>query len=311
MSPISFSKALVGYELYTRAKQLSPNTIADYKNTFRKFTAYLGSDLDVTAIDHNHIIGFLGSLPETLSPKTARNYHTGLSSLWTWMKSEQIVPVQILIQVPRPKPTQTDIIPFSEANIRALLRSTSRSKTYSRLGKQPCSNALDPQTAQRNRLIILVLLDTGLRASELCNIKLHNIEMERSLIKTLGKGDKERHIPFSDNTAQALWRYITFRDKVNVGTHLFVTDEDRPFTRDRLKNLLNALGDRANVPNCHAHRFRHTFAIQFLRNGGDVFTLKELLGHSSLDMVKRYLAIAQVDVEAAHKKASPVSNWHL
>jgi len=90
--------------------------------------------------------------------------------------------------------------------------------------------------------------------------------------------------------------------------YIFVNEMGYPLERGSLLKLMYSIGERAGVPNTHPHRFRHTFAIMYLRNGGDVHTLQDLLGHTDSDMTKRYLAIATSDLERAHRRASPVAN---
>ena len=90
-----------------------------------------------------------------------------------------------------------------------------------------------------------------------------------------------------------------------------MTKYDTKMNRNTIRQVMERLGSRSGVNNVHAHRFRHTFAVTYLRNGGNVYTLQELLGHETLDMVKRYLEIAQVDIDNDHDRASPVKVWML
>lgn len=80
--------------------------------------------------------------------------------------------------------------------------------------------------------------------------------------------------------------------------------------RNTIRLLMERLSDKAQVQ-ANAHKFRHTFAINFLRNGGNVYELKAILGHSSLEMCQRYLALAETDIERSHLKASPVMAWNM
>jgi len=305
---ITLSQALDGYFIAARARRLSPHTLQDYDYTFRRFEAFLKDDPPLTSITVAEIRGFLNSMTG-ISNKTLLNYHTGLSALWTWATREGLVERNIVRDAIPPKPEQREIVPFTKTDVKAMLSACDRSQAYVRPGKRKCDH--ERPTALRDKAIVILLVDTGIRASELCNLRIEDLDQRNHNITVMGKGSKERVIPISSRTSQFLWRYLAMRDKTRPRDPLFVTNTGRPLDRNNLSRLVRLMGERAGVRGAHPHRFRHTFAITFLRNGGNVFALQKLLGHSTMDMVKRYLALAQVDLENAHREASPVSNWLL
>jgi len=261
------------------------------------------------AIDYYFYLNFNGS-HQGLSKKTILNYHTGLSALWNWSCAEGIVDENIVRRIKPPKPEQRVISPYTLEEVKLMLASVERTRSYTRPGQGLQDRAaLEPERA---RAIILFLLDTGVRAEELCNIKIGHVDKRLMRIKVFGKGAKDRYVSFSPRAAQSLWRYLATRPDATENQYLFAArGSSGQFTRTRLLKMLVSIGKRAGVKGVNVHRFRHTFAIQYLRNRGDVYTLQRLLGHSTLDMVKRYLEIVQSDIEDAYKGASPVGNWNL
>jgi len=282
-----------------RAEQLSVCTIADYTNTFKRFLSFLGYDPPIRSICSKTITSFLGSVAGIVSEKTALNYHVGLSSLWGYCLSAGMVNANVVRDVRPPKPQAPAIIPYTQIDLEALLKA-------SQIDSHP----------YRDKAIILLLLDTGIRASELCNLVLKDVSLTtRKIVVVAGKGNKTRHLPFSIRTGEVINEYLQSRQieiiRKNWTKPFIIGRKGNALTRSGLCTMLYRLGEIAQIPGVHPHRFRHTFSINFLRNGGSVYTLQAILGHSSLDMVKRYLAIAQVDIDWDHAKASPVMRWCL
>lgn len=320
-STVSLSDAIDGFLLDCAARRLSAHTIRDYSTTFKRFFGFVGDvalvDIDATTI--RRFMAFLGTpqpgggavarAARPLSKKTSLNYHTGLSALWSWAVGEQLVERNVVRDVAPPRPERTAIVPFSKEDLAAMLKACEQTREYARPGKRACSNARP--TALRDKTLILLLLDTGMRASEVCGITARDVDLKNRRIWTMGKGDKARSVPISAETAKALWHYMRERADAKASAPLFATKDGRPLSRVALLELLSDLGEKAGVLDVHPHRFRHTFAVWFLRNGGNVYELQMALGHSSLEMVKRYLSLAETDLERAHEEASPVANWRL
>jgi len=152
------------------------------------------------------------------------------------------------------------------------------------------------------RAIITLLLDTGLRAAELASLRLDNLQAGQ--IRVVGKGSKPRILALNERPRVALDAYLA--DQAPTGGSLW----PEGFNRKSLAYLLKGIGKRAGIKGrVFAHRFRHTFASRFHAETGDPLALQALLGHSSLTMVKRYIAAAQADIAlAAHREHSPMES---
>jgi site-specific recombinase XerD len=218
-----------------------------------------------------------------------------LKAFFNWCVREGFIQESPLAKIKLKNPKLNVVQPYSKQDILKLLEICD----YDYKNKEKFLGS-------RNKAIILMFLDTGLRASELANIKRDEIDSERGWIKVKGKGAKERVVRIGATAPKALWRYMVYREKSKY-QELWLTEEFRPMKVGGIQIMLMRLKERAGVTakgNCH--RFRHTFALNFLREDRNPFNLQYLLGHSDLRMVKHYVStLGMEDALKAHESASP------
>ena len=180
--------------------------------------------------------------------------------------------------------------------------------------QQRLLDACDPRSplGLRDLAILSVLLDTGLRSSELCRLLVADLDLASGEVRMRGgKGARDRTVALGQRARSMVYRYLQLArpwpdDPDPDADRVFLTRQRRPFTRYTLGRVLKRLAARAKLANIHPHRFRHTFGVTYLRAGGDVLTLQRILGHTTLVMVNHYLHLSSSDVVDRHRAHSPL-----
>jgi len=293
--------AYEGFLLDRRARRCTDKTMQHYEYTTGGFVAWLAdhSVTDVASITSTHIRTYLVSFQDRgLKDTTVHAHARGIKAFCSWLVAEEYLAQSPMRKVAMPRLENRIPAPFPPEEIKTLL------------------SLCDPRTVMgaRNKAILLTLLDTGLRAAEFVSLRVGSVDMQTGLAVVLGKGRKQRQLRVGQKARAAINRMLGYRNETpTTGDPLWMAYDFQGRERGALslhglQTTLVRLGRKAGVTPCAPHRFRRTFAIMCLRSGMDLYSLQLLMGHSSLDILQRYLALAGEDIERAHATHSPVDN---
>jgi len=307
---LDLQNLIQGFRLSCQTENKSPKTIEWYTTFILRFCQFLERNnlpRNVSRIGKNHIREFIKYLQteartphksEPLSPATVQGYVRTLRVFFSWVVREEYLGTNPMLKIPTPRATIKIVNTFSNEQISTLCDLCYRSNG----------------TGYRDLSIFLFLLDSGLRVSELIGLDLDDVDLAGGCVRVRhGKGDKERIVPIGSLVQKTLWKYVNYhRHKPLTGrvVRLFLSDYGLPLTKSGVQQMLRRYGKRAGITGvrCSPHTFRHTFAKNYLLNGGDIFSLQKILGHSSLASVRVYLNLFAADVKKQHQRFSPVDN---
>lgn len=267
---------------------LSPATLRYYRQKIAAFVkfSYEHQVKELDQVNATHIRLFILKLQKTNCPVSIHDFYRALKRFFNWMVEEGLLEKNPMSPIRPPRIPRKIVKPFTASQINTLLELCDDRKFL----------------GARNKSIVLMFLDTGLRLSELAGIQLGDIDIDRGVIKVMGKGARERVVRIGKTTQKALLRYLLMRHDDHPC--LWVTEERKPLAQVGIVEMIKKLGKRAELKGvrCSCHTFRHTFATSCLSNGANLFYVQSLLGHSTLDMVRRYAATIDSEkaVEAHH-----------
>jgi len=269
----SFARAL-------KAEGRSPATLRLYGQSVRFFADWLESQGRPATLDEltrDAVREWLGALTDRVESATVRTRYRGLYRFCAWLADESEIAANPMKGMSPPTSRDKPVPVLTDDDLTKLLKACS-GKTFA---------------DRRDEAMVRILLDSGLRVSELCGLTVTGTDLDQGSAVVLGKGSKFRAVYFGSRTTRALDRYIRLRAGHRWAglDQLFLTQRGA-LSPDGARERLNILTARAGLDHVHPHQFRHTFAHDFLMAGGQERDLKRLAGWSSDAMLERYGASA-------------------
>jgi len=278
--------------LASQADGCSPRTVAAYKEKLGHLVIYLGADVAVEEITVDDLRAFVVDQMGRLSPFTVASRVGAIKRLFNWLESEGRIEVNPGRRIKRPRPRRRELTAISLDDVKALLETAK-------------GNAL---ADVRDRAIILFLFDTGCRAGGLCGLRVDDLHLEAGLALVYEKGGKSRFVMFTPQTAEALRAWLAVRPE--GGQAVFVgLKRKTALTPSGVWQMLTRRAERAGVEGAvNPHAFRHGFARFYLLDGGDLGTLADILGHSSVEVTKAYYGVFTFqELQEKHRRHSPIA----
>jgi len=297
----TLSDALLAYRICAQAEGKSRKTMRWIMSSVTYFSDFLGPERqDIDGITGNDLRQFIIALQrrpkflnhpynkpkqEKISAQSIETYARAIRAFFGYLHREEMIDRNPMEKVKMPKVPKKVVPTFSQKEVENLL-------------SQPNKKT---DMGFRDYTILLTFVDTAARLSEIALINEDDIDLENGYLKVMGKGGKERYIPFGHRVAKALLKYKMKHRPTPIGTERFwLTVTGAPLEVGRIEKLVAGYGRKAGFKRCYPHKLRHTSSVLYLRNGGDPFSLQKKLGHSSLQMTRHYANLADSDVRAQH-----------
>ena len=278
-------------EYLKSVKKHSDNTIISYQDDLKELASVLNNNIiDINEDDIKKYLNYL--YDKSYNKNTISRKLSGVRSFYNYLYNHDIIKTNYFTDVHNPKKIRSLPHYLKTSEIDKVLDNTNEVTLY----------------GERNKLIVELLYVTGLRVSELVNIKLKDIDKYNKSIKILGKGSKERIVYYEDNCSELLNKYLnnTRRelDKSN-SEYLLLNKFGNKLSTRMIRNILNNLTIGTSIEQIYPHMIRHTFATTMLNNGADLMTVKELLGHESINTTSIYTHVTNEQIRKVFDSCHP------
>lgn len=288
---MTFDQALQEFLIDQQIKGNTAKTRLYYEKSLAIFIAFI-REKPVEALTMADLKAYSLSLMNkgTMSTTTVQTYVRALRAFLSWCWRDGYISENLpeRYRLPKAKKYAVDVLTDSEINT-----------------VLSCFD-LKTDIGLRNYCICSLMLDSGLRLNEVATIDVNNMHIPDGFLIVDGKGNKQRIVPIGLNTKKHLMKYLSRRSDKIPHTAFFLQDEDIPINDNTIAQLFKRLKRRTKIPRLKAHLLRHTFATRYLENGGDIYSLQLILGHTSLEMVKRYVHTTPRKIIGRYSAFSPM-----
>jgi site-specific recombinase XerD len=288
---ISGGKAIDDYLAALERRRASVNTVTGYRRDLEGFARWCRrqhvTPLGLTTQDAG---AYLDSLLDSgQAASTVERKLTSLRSFYRWLIEEDVIAADPTRKLHAPKRPQRLPHVVSESDVAALLA-----------GAQMGSQGL------RDGLVLSLLYDCGLRCAEVVGLELADVDAESMTLRVIGKGDKQRLVPFCEDTGNALRDYLAVRP-TSRSRRLLLTVHHRPLLTSDVRRIVHDVSERVLGAGrtISPHALRHSYATHLLDHGADIRSIQELLGHASVQTTQLYASVSQTHMRAQYMQAHP------